>query len=466
MSLAEESQAIVIGGSIAGMLAARVLANYFEQVTIVERDSLPTKPASRIGVSQSTHAHLLLTQGHRILKDLFEGIGDQLVDQGAIEIDWLSDCPILFPFGWAPRFPSKIESITCSRNLLEFVIRQQLNSLQNVHWLCSCTVTELIPDSRPSVIRGVKVKDTQGQYTTLSGQLIVDASGRNSSAPHWLNHIGYPSPSETIIDSGLGYASRYYRRPVDFSEDWKNLYVMAKAPDYPHLGTIFQVEGNRWLVTVMGINRNYPPTDNAGFLDFTRQLRSPIIFETIKNAEPLSVISSYRGTANRQRHFEAMTKSPENFIGFGDSVCAFNPIYGQGMTVAAQSTKILDQRLQKYWDGGRKSLGTGFSRSFHQQLASVVRIPWLMATGEDLRWPQTTGPQPDLITKIIQRYFDQIIQLNSEQSDVYQAFLEVIHMLKPPHTLFQPKIMMNVIAKLCNSSVDFSASTKSNTSHG
>lgn len=457
----EQNQAIVIGGSIAGMLAARVLANYFEEVIIVERDSLPIKPASHAGVSQSPHAHILLTQGYIILRELFGGIGDQLVDQGAIEIDWLSDCPILFPLGWAPRFPSKIKSITCSRNLLEFVIRQQLNNLQNVHWLCSCAVTELIPDSNPKVIRGVKVKDSQGKYTTLLGQLIVDASGRNSSAPQWLNHIGYPSPRETIIDSGLGYASRYYRRSSEGSEDWKNLYIMAKAPDYPCLGTIFQVEGNRWLVTVIGINRNYPPTDDVGFLDFARQLRSPIIFETIKDAEPLSAISSYRGTANRQRHYEDMSKLPENFIGFGDSVCAFNPVYGQGMTVAAQSARKLDQCLQRYWDGSWKDIGSDFSRSFHQELASVVRIPWLMATGEDLRWPQTTGPDPDLFTKLIQLYFDQIQQLTSERGEVYQNFLEVIHMLKPPHTLFQPKMLMSVISKLLKRPFGFSTSYKS-----
>ncbi|WP_299402355.1 2-polyprenyl-6-methoxyphenol hydroxylase-like oxidoreductase [Acaryochloris sp. IP29b_bin.148] len=450
MSSSEQHQAIVIGGSIAGMLAARVLANYFEQVMIVERDTFSLQPEARAGVSQSPHAHILLTQGYRIVSDLFPGIEEQLMAQGALEIDWLAECPVLFPSGWAPRLQSQIQSITCSRNLLEFTIRQQLSRIQNVHWLCASTVIQLVPDSCTAMLRGVLVKDAQGQMTPLLGDLIVDASGRSSPAPEWLKHIGYPPPEETIIDSGLGYASQYFRRPVDFSKDWKSLYVMAKAPDHPHIGALVQVEGNRWLTTLMGINRHYPPTDDAGFLDFARQLRSPIIFETIKDAEPLSTIHSYRATANRQRHYEAIKQGPGNFIGFGDSICAFNPVYGQGMTVAAQSAVTLDQCLKRQWMGGGGSIGPGFSRSFHRQLAAVVRTPWLMATGEDLRWPQTTGPQPDWITKMLQRYIDQIIRLNSRQSMVYQAFTEVIHMLNPPHSLFQPKIMMNVLAALCS----------------
>jgi 2-polyprenyl-6-methoxyphenol hydroxylase-like FAD-dependent oxidoreductase len=446
-SLLDPNQAIVIGGSIAGLLAARVLTDHFKQVTIVERDPLPSRPAARQGVPQSQHVHILLAQGYQTLETLFPGIGDHLVARGATRIDWLADCPMMFPSGWAPRFPSQIQAPLCSRNLLEQVIRQRLERNPRVQWATSRTVTQFVSHPQRTALDAVQVKDAQGKTTELSAQLVIDASGRNSRAPQWLQSLGYPPPPETIIDSGLGYASRWYQRPDDCSEDWKSLYVMSQAPSCPRSGVLFQLEGDRWLVTLIGINHHYPPTDEAGFLDFARHLRSPVIYEAIKTAEPLSEISSYRGTANRQRHYETLTSLPENFISIGDALCAFNPVYGQGITLAAESAILLDQCLRDQHKRYRAGQWTGFSHSFHRRLASKVRTPWLMATGEDLRWSQTVGTQPNLFTKAIQWYMDQVVSLLSEQGDVYQAFLEVTHLLKPPTSLFHPKILRKVIAK-------------------
>ncbi|MEO0373680.1 MAG: 2-polyprenyl-6-methoxyphenol hydroxylase-like oxidoreductase [Cyanobacteria bacterium P01_A01_bin.17] len=443
----ESAHAIVIGGSIAGLLAARMLTDHFERVTIVERDPLPSEPKARPGVPQSQHTHILLTQGYHSLETLFPGIGDSLVAQGATRIDWLAECPIMFPSGWAPRFPSEIKAPLCSRTLLEQVIRQQLERNDRIRWATPCTVTQFIHHPQRAALRAVQLKDAHGKTTELSAQLIVDASGRNSHAPQWLQHLGYAPPQETIIDSGLGYASRWYRRPREFSEDWKSIYVMAQAPNYPCLGALFQLEDDRWLVTLMGINHNYPPTNDAGFLDFASHLRSSVIYEAIKTAEPLSEIYSYRGTANRQRHYEKLTQLPENFISIGDATCAFNPVYGQGVTIAAESAIILGQCLQHQHERYGAGQWTGFSQYFHQQLVSVTRTPWLMATGEDLRWPQTVGNQPDLMTRLMQWYMDQVISLINEDGDVYQAFLEVIHRLKAPTSLLHPQILKKVLAK-------------------
>lgn len=449
-SSGSSSHALVIGGGIAGLLAARVLADYFEQVTIVERDRFPEKSVPRQGVPQSYQLHVLLAQGQRILEQLFPGLKDELADNGTPSVDWTADCRLLLLGGWAPRVSSGIASCACTRNLLEAIIRQRLANYSAVKFLEATQVTGLLANPSNTTVTGVRIQDGNGTAAELAAQLVVDASGRSSKAPQWLQSLGYKMPQETAINSFLGYASRMYQSLGGSALDYKALYIMPKAPDHPRGGVIYQVEGGRWMVSLIGVGRDYPPTDAASFLNFAQSLRSPEIYEAIKDGQPLAPIYGYRRTENRWRHYERLSRFPENFVVVGDAVCAFNPVYGQGMTVAALGALTLDQCLKQQYQHRSNRQVTGLAQRFQKQLAKVNTVPWLMATGDDFRWPTTEGRQPDFMTRLMHRYLDQVMRVASERASVYKVFAEVIHLLKPPSTFFQPGILAQVLGLAVN----------------
>jgi 2-polyprenyl-6-methoxyphenol hydroxylase-like FAD-dependent oxidoreductase len=440
--------ALVIGGSIAGLLAARVLADHFDRVTIVERDRFPEKAEPRPGVPQSNQVHVLLTRGQQILEQLFPGFKAELADKNSSSVDWTADSPFLSSSGWAPRFPSGITTQTCTRNLLEMLIRKRLTTYPHLQFRDASQVVNLLGNTDNTAIQGVLIRDRDGNQAELSAQLVIDASGRGSKAPEWLQTLGYGKPKETAIDSFLGYASRWYQCPADFQSDWKVLTIMTKAPNKTRAGSLFPIEDNRWIVTLAGVCRDYPPVDEAGFLDFAHSLRSPIIYKAIENAQPLSPVYSYRRTGNRLRHYERMSKFPENFVIIGDAVCAFNPIYGQGMTVAMLGALTLDRCLKQYKPHRNNKDLRGFSRRFQKHLAKVNNTSWQMAIGEDLRWPTTIGAKPNTILRLMHAYIDRVIMVAVENPKVYQTFLEVMHMLKPMSALFKPSILIQVLEGL------------------
>ncbi|MBX9257781.1 FAD-dependent monooxygenase [Desmonostoc muscorum CCALA 125] len=449
-TIRQPKQAVVIGGSIAGLLAAKVLTKYFERVTVIERDNFTPEAEHRHGVPQSPHVHTLLKRGLQSLEELFPGIEAQLADSGASAIDWGNDLPWLGFAGWAPRFNSGLITHTCSRNLLEQTIRSRLAAEDNLVFMQEGQVISLLSSSDRSSVTGVRVRFRNQPETDLTADLVVDASGRNSPAAQWLEAMGYAAPQETVINSFLGYASCWYQPPANLQYDWQCLYVTVQPPNNNRGGVIYKVEGNRWILTLIGVGKDYPPTDKDGFLDFARSLRSPIIYEAIKDAQPLSSIYGYRRTENRLRHYEKLKRLPEGFVLVGDAVCAFNPVYGQGMTVAALDALTLDQclnqQLSKHSDGNL----IGLSRHFQKQLNKVIGVPWLMTTGEDLRWHTTEGGQPDFISRLMQRYLDQVLLLQTENAEIHKTFLEVIHMLKPPTAFFQPSISTKVLKRVIN----------------
>lgn len=449
-TISSGKQALVIGGSITGLLAARVLLNHFERVTLVERDCFPKQPASRRGVPQADQVHVLLTKGQQILEQLFPGLKDELIAAGAPTVDWIADWSVLGAWGWGPRFASDFYGYTCSRTFLEWLLRQRLVQNQRLQVLEGSQVTGLLTNADNSQITGIKLlchtgteHSTLPQLQELATDLVVDATGRNSALPKWLTALSYQAPEVSVINSFLGYASRWYQRPLGFKADWQGVTVMSKPPEMGRGGVLYPVEGNRWVVTLGGVGRDYPPTDETSFLDFARSLRSPIIYEAIKQAQPLSVIYSYRRTENRWYHYEKLSKLPEGLVVMGDAVCAFNPIYGQGITVAAMQALTLDQCLQQQFRRNQSFL-VGLTQRFQQQLAKMLATPWMMATGEDLRWSTTVGGQPDRITQLTQGYFDQVLRLMIDYPDVYRKFWGVVHMVEPPTALFQPSIVARV----------------------
>jgi 2-polyprenyl-6-methoxyphenol hydroxylase-like FAD-dependent oxidoreductase len=435
---APRQHAIVIGGSIAGLLASRILADQFERVTLIERDQLSAEPLFRQGVPQGRHLHVLLKRGRDILEQLFPGFQDDLVAAGATLLDMAADVEWLYPAGWGVRFPSDLVTLSCSRVLLEWAVRQRVAALPQVQILTAKDVKGLVANAAQTTITGVELGSIDGSRTTevLSANLVVDASGRRSKTPQWLAALGYAVPAETVIRANLGYASRIYQCPENFHADWKALYLQAMPPELTRGCVLSPIEHNRWIVTLMGAAENHPPTDHAGFLEFARSLRSPLLYDAIKDAEPLTPIYGYRATENRLRQYERLSRLPDNFVILGDAVCAFNPVYGQGMTMAAIGAVTLGNYLQQH--------PTLSGLQFQQQLAQRNTTAWQLATGEDCRYLSPADDSLNWQTQLMHRYVDQVVRLSVRSVRARQALLEVLNLVKSPNALFHPLILWQI----------------------
>lgn len=440
--------AIVIGGSLAGLTAAAALARHFGRVTVVERDALPEGPAFRPGVPQSRHIHNLLRRGQLALEELFPGFGAELVASGAPTIDWTAEGRFYYFGGWKPRFPSGLTTNLSSRENLEWILARRLRALPAVRFRSETEVVDLLLETANDQVRGVRTRprgQQVGGEVHLAADLVVDASGRESRAPAWLAACGYTLPAPTVVNSFLGYASRWYEPPADVAVDWKALLIAATPPTSSRGAGIFPVEGNRWMVTLAGAARDYPPTDEDGFRAFARSLPSARLAEAIEAARPLSRIWGYRRTENRFAHYERAARWPERFVVLGDAACCFNPLYGQGMTVAALDALALDRCLREQRRRRPDGSLVGFARRFQSAQARVAAAPWLLATGEDFRYPETAGERPGRMIRVVHRYFDRVLISSTYSPRLHRRFLEVIHLLRPPLALFAPGVAGRVL---------------------
>jgi len=441
-----QEHAIVIGGGIGGLLSAAVLARHYQRVTIIDRDTgmagPDAQPTVRSGVPQGHHVHVLLSLGWRLLESMFPGLDARLQGAGAKPVDWIKDVVWETPFGRSPRVASDLHSRLCSRPLLELSVRAELLTNERVRLADGYEVTGVQTTGTPPRILGVEVRE-HGAHTgatltadDLRADLVVDTSGRSSQCAQWLEDLGYPAPAETIIDARLGYASRIYRR--DPKVDWRVLYVMNRAPSTPHSGVVYEIEDDRWIVTLVGYNGHFPPTDEAGFLECARNLAKPAIYEAIRDAEPLSKIRGYRRTENRMRHFEGMRRWPVGLLVLGDAACALNPVYGQGMTVAALAATVLGETLRK--DPSAARLGPTFQR----RLATSMKDAFTTATSDDLRWPETSGhASPGL--RLMHKYVDRVMTCATKDARIHARLLEVLQMVRPASALLSPRILQRAL---------------------
>ncbi|MFL6199288.1 MAG: FAD-dependent oxidoreductase [Thermoanaerobaculia bacterium] len=446
-------QALVIGGSIGGMVAARVLTDHFDEVVLVERDYLPAGSENRPGVPHARHLHFLMKRGQMIIEDLFPGVRADLLAAGCCVADQGKDIQYLYPYGMAPRDEMGIELLTFTRPLLESTVRKHLLADPRISILEGHEVCGLVADEEPLQgeahrVTGVRVRprnqadhDEQGSETVLRADLVVDTSGRPSEGPQWLTELGYQAPEETVVDAFWGYATRIYEPPADWKADWKLTLCLNRPPYQPRAGVIQPIEGGRWLVSVAGVMRDYPPTDEEGFLQFAKSLSTSAIYDAIKDARPLTGIRGFRRTANRLRHFEKLPAMPLGFVAMGDSVCAANPIYGQGMTLASLAALELGQWLRE--NGGVP----GDSLVFQKKIAKMVAAPFAMCAGADLKWPATQGGEITAPVRFMQWYVDQVLRLIPASAEVYKRFQRVNHLLDGPEALFHPAISMRILGR-------------------
>jgi len=441
---AQPTSSIVIGGSIAGLLSARVLSDYYDKVTIIERDTLPTNAEYRNGTPQAHHLHVLLAEGQELLKNFFPNLEQDFDAQGAPVIQWGLDTATRLTSGWIDHYDAGIRSHIISRVTLEWIIRQRVYAIPNVTFMTQQQVNHLLANDSQSHVIGVQLtsrKDKSEQK--LYADLIVDATGRGSKAPKWLQDLNYDAPQETIVNSYVGYATRWYQIPDDMTYSWTSILIQAiPQQGLNRGGGMIVVEGNRIVLTVTGANKDYPPTDNEeNFLAFVKSLASPILYDIIKDLTPISPIYGYRRTENQFRHYEKLDRLPKGFIVIGDAACGFNPIYGQGMTAAAIEATELDRLLRQT---DVRQLGD-FSYQFQKCVARAVNGAWLMATNEDMRYPETEGAKPNIIDRATHRYLDMMMQVMPHDQILCTAFFKTMNLSTHPTSLFHPKYALRVL---------------------
>ncbi|MER7842374.1 FAD-dependent oxidoreductase [Kitasatospora sp. NPDC096077] len=426
-------RAVVIGAGVAGLTAARVLADHAETVTVIERDTLPSGPAPRPGVPQAHHVHALLALGAEVLEGHFRGLRAELERAGAPVWDWGERLCAALPGGTPPPLRMGMPIQTLSRPLLEHVLRGRVAELKPVTVLDGLTVTGLRTGG-PGEVSGVRVAGDDGEEE-IGADLVVDASGRSSHLPQWLAGHGLPRPRATVVDARIGYASRTYTYPEGRSRpSWMGLLQPLRAPDFPRGCYAIQIEDDTLHVTLHGAGGTRLPRDEDEFLDYARTLRSPI-GDTIASLTPASPVRRYARTLNSRTAYHRLPRWPTGLIALGDAVCAFNPAYGQGMTVAALEARLLDRTLRR-----RAPLdGHGFQRA----LARVTALPWLMATVPDRAWERSGTAWT---VKSANWFLNRLIDTVPHDPRTYTTFSQLFHMTGSPLALADPRLLSRVLA--------------------
>jgi 2-polyprenyl-6-methoxyphenol hydroxylase-like FAD-dependent oxidoreductase len=412
----QEKKAIVIGGGIAGLLAARVLAEQYDDVLVIERDGRPEKPGARPGTPQSFHLHQVLPRGEAVLQELFPRFLDDLKALGAFQRDDSANC-MVNPYGTIsfPAGAGEQKMITYSRGLLEWTIRQRVQAIPHIRFLYHYEVTGLATNADRTSITGVHIRERGQleQQTTLAADLVIEASGRSSKLPQWLTTLGYQLPEDEYVTSAIGYSTRYYK----MLPDKQNVGVIVIDPD-PATGNftggvLKAIEGDTWAVCLASAGGHYPAIDAGGFEEGLAQLYNPALAELLREAEPLTEPRGYRLPKCVRHHYERMEQWPTGLLVLGDALCAFDPIYGQGMTVAAIEADTLaaclrDQQLQPQ---------PHFERYVLKLLQEAIYPAWWRSAIEDLRWPGVThqGPEPLKGVKLLHKFFDLCIRQSTRQ---------------------------------------------------
>ncbi|MFJ6718754.1 NAD(P)/FAD-dependent oxidoreductase [Streptomyces sp. NPDC091259] len=430
---------VILGTSLTGMLAAAALAPHADEVIIMDRDDLPDGPMSRPGLPQAHHAHLLWSGGEEAMEQIAPGMQQLLIQAGARYVPMPGSLLTLTPHGWVPRTGAPMQhQIVCSRDFLDATARGHLLKGVTVR---SRVYAEALTGT-PKRITGVRVRDLETKKTEdVSATLVVDATGRKSHAARWLEEIGLPAVVESIVDPGLVYASRWFRAP-DGAEEYP---VISLQPD-PGLGkpgriaTLVPVEGGRWLVTLAGTLGAQPSADTAAFESFARSAAHPLVADLIARAEPLSDVRLYRNCRNHRRYFERLKPWPAGIVVLGDAVVSTNPIYGQGMTMAAQMVLAMRTALLRHG-----LADPDFSSTVQRRIGRVVQAPWDITTGQDIRFPGATGPRASLAGRLTHRYVDRLSSTAMSRPKATKALFDVMSLAEPPTRLFRPDTVWEVI---------------------
>ena len=431
-------RAVVIGASIGGLLAARVLTDAYEQVTIVERDELPAGHAARRAIPQGRHVHALLPAGERCLEELLPGLPAQMVGAGATSYTALSEMRFVINGHELARAAAPRPVVSASRPFIEGHVRRRVAALPGVELVTACDVVGLLADAGRERISGVRIlrREAGSAAEDLAADLVVAATGRGSRLPAWLESLGYPRPQEDRLAIDVGYATRRLRlRPGALGPD--KAVIIGARRDLPRGMFLFAQEHGRWLLTLQGFKADRPPADADGFLAFAASIAPPEVMAAIRDAEMLDdEIPTHRFPADLRRRYERMSRLPAGLLPLGDAICSFNPVYGQGMTVAALEACALRDCLAK----GAADL----QRRYLRAASRIVDDAWQLATGADLSLPVVDGPRP-LPVRAVNAYMERLHAAAERDRELALAFMRVVGMLDRPAALLKPRVVARVL---------------------
>ncbi len=431
--------ALVIGGSIAGRVAARVLAAHFDRVTVYDRDALTTDAVQRRGVPQGRHGHGLLASGLRGLNTLFPDLERELIASGAVPADVIGGVRWFQHGQFKARFTSGLDAILLSRPLLESCVRRRVQQLPNVSIVDNARVSGLLSDR--GRVHGVRVRRLGESESTVAGDLAIDASGRGSHAPQWLADMGYAMPAIDEVSVGIGYTTRVFRRlPGDLDGD-RGIVIAPTPPREMRVGFMLAMEGDRWIAGLGGWLGNHAPSELAAYLEFARSLPRPEIYDVLRHAEPLGDVATFGFPSSVRRRYEALRRFPSGLLVLGDAICSVNPIYGHGMSLAVMQALALRDSLESEAPLDR------LWQPYFAAAASVIDGAWTIAAGADFAFRGVIGSRP-VGVNAINRYISFVHRAASIDRVVCRKFFDVANLLAPASTLMRPGIVARV-ARAC-----------------
>jgi 2-polyprenyl-6-methoxyphenol hydroxylase-like FAD-dependent oxidoreductase len=438
-------QAAVIGAGMAGLAAAKAIEPHFEKVTVFDRDYLPDAGVPRSGTPQARHTHGLLAGGHSALDRLFPGIEIDLMEAGAVRMRLRRDLRFELP-GFDP-FPQRdfgYDQFALSRPALERVCRRRVEQEPHIELRPRSRVTDIIgsPDSRRAV--GVRFEDVRGTPGTLTTDLVVDASGRTSLTLGFLEAIGWPQPATVEIGIDQAYSTAIFEKPEDAPTDWLAVMHAPVPPQGSRYGVLMPMEGRRWTVSLAENHGKAPPGDIDGFMEFVASFRMPTIHRAIRGARQVGDIARFKMPCSLRCGYDRLTRFPRGLIPLGDSVCRFPPVFGQGMSVAAQECCMLAALIEsRRW---RVDPFDGLAETFLAEIQLLLETPWSHAMG-DFVYPETRGERPlDLARRL--QYARALMRLAAEDPEIDRITSEVRALLKPFSALNEPKVVNRVKALL------------------
>jgi 2-polyprenyl-6-methoxyphenol hydroxylase-like FAD-dependent oxidoreductase len=437
-AMEQTNQAVVIGASMAGLLAARALSDTFTRVLVIDRDVLPDGPAGRRGVPQGRHLHGLLARGLRGLDELFPGFEADILAAGAVRgdiqsgIHWYIDGYLIKPE------PSGLFGLAVSRSLLEFKVRERVTALPGVEIIDGCDVLDLVTTADRSRVTGVGImpRADGSAASVVEADLVVDATGRGSRTPVWLEELGYRRPPEAKVAVDITYVSRTYRREPD-QLDGRMGTAVATYPGSTHGGFLLAMEEDKFIFSVGGIFGEKPPMDDESLAAYAETMPTEDYSVFLRTATRLTEPVTTHYPASVRRHYEALADFPEGYLVMGDAVCSFNPVYGQGMTVATLEAQLLGELLAA-------GSGEQLARRFFRRAAKLIDTPWMIAAGSDLRFPEAEGVLP-LKSRLLNRYLGRVYRAAEQDAVVAATFLRVINLIDTPERLLSPGMVARVV---------------------